>query len=181
MLAIIVANAIHISMITNKEPVVITETRVQIVEKPVDVVKEIIVEKKVEVSKPLNYTYDELYCMAVVIYNEAGSNSCTDEQRRMIGYVVLNRVNDTRFPDTIRGVLEQPGQYEGLGNSGINFAKRGNSSSEIKAIERAWTIAKQVLENRDNIPIPKNVIFQAEFKQGNGVYKKLSNTYFCYN
>jgi hypothetical protein len=156
--------------ITNVETVVIEK------EVLVEVEKEVIV----EVEKEVNYTYDELYCMAVVIYNEAGGNACTDEHREFVGYVVLNRVNDSRFPDTIREVLEQPGQYEGLGKNGVNFDKRSSNAGEAKAVERAWATAKKVLNNRENIPIPENVIFQAEFEQGNGVYKQIGNTYFCY-
>ena len=49
-----------------------------------------------------SFTDEELYCMAAVIYNEAGGNAATDEHRKLVAYVVLNRVNDPRFPDTIR-------------------------------------------------------------------------------
>ena len=154
---------------------VITKVETSVIE------KEVPTEVIVEVEKNTNYTYDELYCMAVVIYNEAGSNSCTDEMQELVGYVVLNRVNDPRYPNTIREVLTQKGQYEGIWNNGVHFAKRGNSEIETKALERAWTSAKKVLENRDNIPIPENVIFQAQFNQGKGLYKQIGNTYFCYS
>lgn len=177
MFGIIITNIIYINHLKNQEPEVITKTQVQtqVVEKPIE--KEVVV----EVKKDLNYTYDELYCMAVVIYNEAGSNNCTDQQREYVGYVVLNRVNDSRYPDSIREVLEQPGQYEGLGVSGVHFADRASNVTETKALERAWGTAKKVLENKDNIPIPSNVVFQAEYTQGTGIYKQLNNTYFCYS
>ena len=163
MTLIFVMVIVALSIALNKKPTVevITKTDIQTVE----VEKEVVA----EVEKELNYTYDELYCMAVVIYNEAGSNVCTDEQRELVGYVVLNRVNDSRFPNTIREVLTQKGQYEGLWNNGVYFHKRGTSDDELKALERSWVTAKKVLENRDNIPIPGNVIFQANFKQGSGV------------
>lgn len=125
------------------------------------------------------YTKDELFCMAAVIYNEAGADACSDEHRALVGYVVLNRVNDSRYPNSIRGVLEQRGQYLGMGN-GVEFAKRYTNPGEKHAVERAYRIAREVLENRNNIPIPENVVFQAEFKQGAGVYKHIGNTYFCY-
>ena len=147
---------------------------------PIVIEKEVIKEVIVEVEKKPNYTYDELYCMAVVIYNEAGGNSSTDEERELVGYVVLNRVNSARYPNTIREVLEQPGQYQGLGNNGVHFAKRSSNAIEAKALDRAWETAKTVLNNRNNIPIPDNVVFQSEFKQGTGVYKQIGNTYFCY-
>lgn len=163
-------NTIKLHKLNNKPAEVINKVETLVVEKEVTV----------EVEKKPNYTYDELYCMAVVIYNEAGGNNCTDEQRELVGYVVLNRVNDTRYPNTIREVLEQPGQYQGLGKAGVNFAKRSSDPKEAKSLERAWLTAKKVLENRNNIPIPSNVIFQAAFKQGIGLYKQIGNTYFCY-
>lgn len=126
------------------------------------------------------FTLDEIYCMAVVIYNEAGSDLCTDEMRELVGYVVLNRVNDPRYPNTIREVLEQPGQYVSLGSKGVYFANRSQKEGEAHAIERAYQIAEKVLRNRDNIPVPANVLFQAEFKQGIGVYKQIDRMYFCY-
>ena len=142
----------------------------------------IVVEKEVpvQITMEADYTYDELYCIAVVIYNEAGGSECTDEQRELVGYVVLNRVNDSRYPDTIREVLEQPGQYAGLGTNGINFAKRSSNPNEAASLERAWKTAQKVLDFRNEIPIPENVVFQAEFKQGTGLYKQIGNTYFCY-
>lgn len=174
MTLIFVMIIVALSIALNKKPTVevITKTDIQTVE----VEKEVVI----EIKKEPNYTYDELYCMAVVIYNEAGSNVCTDEQQELVGYVVLNRVNDSRYPNTIREVLTQKGQYAGIWDNGVYFAKRGNSETEVKALERAWITAQKVLENRNNIPIPENVIFQAQFKQGSGIYKQIGNTYFCY-
>ena len=42
------------------------------------------------------YTEKELELLACVIYCEAGSDSISDETRRMVGEVVLNRVADPR-------------------------------------------------------------------------------------
>lgn len=125
------------------------------------------------------YTEDELFCMAATIYNEAGSNSCSDDTRRLVGYVVLNRVNDSRFPDTIRGVLEQKGQYGNFYWTGVKFADRHTNPNEQVAVDRAYRIAKEVLETED-IPIPDTVVFQAGFTQGTSVYRYQDELYFCH-
>lgn len=125
------------------------------------------------------YTPDELFCMAAVIYNEAGGDYYTEEHREYVGYVVLNRVKDPRYPNSIREVLEQRGQYAGM-DKGVVFASRHTKPEEAYAVERAYATARKLLENREYIPIPANVVFQAEFTQGIGVYKKIGNTYFCY-
>lgn len=124
------------------------------------------------------YTEDELFYMAATIYNEAGSDSCSDDTRRLVGYVVLNRVNSSRFPNTIKGVLEQKRQYGTFYRTGIKFADRHTLPQEKNAVDRAYRIAKEVLE-MEEIPIPSSVVFQAEFRQGSSIYKYQDGIYFC--
>lgn len=127
-----------------------------------------------------NYTEDDLYCMAVVIYREAGSDYLTDEHRALVGCVVLNRVQSKLFPNTIRGVLTQYGQYQGMWTNGVYFPSNVSESSH--AVKRAYRVAREVLEGKWSCP--SNVVFQANFPQGSGTYRVISgggtNTYFCY-
>lgn len=131
--------------------------------------KDFIIEQSNRV-KP--YTDEELDIMSRVIYAEAGSDWISDEQQQLVGMVVMNRVKDSRFPNTIKEVVFQKGQYACTWDG--NFNKTPNK----RAIENA----KCVLEGK--VECPENVIFQAEFKQGKGVYKvfksKYSTTYFCF-
>lgn len=128
---------------------------------------------------PPNYTDDELFCMAAAIYNEAGGNECSDTTRRLVGYVILNRVKDSRFPNTIREVLEAKGQYGTFYRTGVKFPSRSSSAGEAYAVARAYRIAAEVLKKRDNVPIPSNVVFQAEFEQGALIYTYQDGMYFC--
>lgn len=125
------------------------------------------------------YTEDDLFCMAAAIYNEAGGDMCSDETRLLVGYVILNRVNSPRFPNTIREVLEAKRQYGEFYWTGVKFADRSSKPEEQHAVKRAYEIAKRVLTEPS--PIPKTVVFQAEFKQGTGVYKYQDGIYFCYS
>ena len=127
----------------------------------------------------LKYTQDELFYMAAAIYNEAGGDYCSDDTRRLVGYVILNRVNDARFPDTIKEVLEQKNQYGLFYYTGIKFADRHTLPQEQHAVERAYEIAKEVLET-ESIPIPSSVVFQAEFEQGTSIYRYQDGLYFCH-
>ena len=52
-----------------------------------------------------------LMCMAVNIYHEAGNQSMIGQMA--VGQVVLNRVEDKRFPDTICEVVKQAVTYKG--------------------------------------------------------------------
>jgi hypothetical protein len=124
------------------------------------------------------YTEDELFCMAAAIYNEAGGNTCSDETRMLVGYVILNRVKDPRFPNSIREVLEARNQYGEFYWTGVKFADRSSKPEEQNAVERAYEIAKRVLS--EPTTIPETVVFQAEFEQGTGVYKYQDGIYFCH-
>lgn len=110
----------------------------------------------------------ELYLLACLINAEAGSNWCSDKMQYYVGSVVLNRVDSYEFPNTIYDVIYQKGQYACIDNGSINN----------KPCDRALRIAEDLLTNGS--VLPKNVIFQAEFKQGNGTYCKEQNMYFCY-
>ena len=47
--------------------------------------------------------------MAACLAAECYSNST--EGQYAVGYVILNRVNDNRFPDSVKGVVIAPGQF----------------------------------------------------------------------
>jgi hypothetical protein len=121
------------------------------------------------------WTEEELDMLAALIYYEAGSNDCTDRHQQLVGQVVINRMNDDRFPNTIHDVIIQNGQYSTyklvLGNMGGDFIP-----------QRCYTNAMVVLN--DGVECPPNVIYQANFKQGTKIYEEhytsYSTTYFCH-
>jgi hypothetical protein len=133
--------------------------------KPVetDIVKTVV--EEVEFPK---YTNEEVDLLARIIWCEAGSDWLTDEHQRAVASVVINRKNDGRFPNTIKDVIYQRGQYGCVYNGMINRTPN----------QRAYDNAKYVLEN--GVTIPSNVVWQAQFRQGNGLYKYLQGHYFCY-
>lgn len=128
-------------------------------------------------EKEPTYTDDELEMLAIVIYREAGSNSCSDETRLMVGTVVMNRIQDKRFPNTMRGVLTQKSQYGRMHWTGVVWPKRASSPNEAHAVERAYTIAERILQGER--ALPADVVFQAEFKQGKEVVAYSDGMYFC--
>lgn len=104
--------------------------------------------------------------LAVAIYQEAGSDWISDETRRMVADVVLNRVMDDRFPDTIEGVLTQPWQYGRFCETGICWPERASQAGEQAAVERARRIAEEVLSGEHSALYGEGYVFQAEFGQG---------------
>ena len=57
------------------------------------------------------FTEDDVAEVAKMLWGEA--RGCTRDNQIKCAWVVVNRVDDERFPDTIQEVLEQPSQFHG--------------------------------------------------------------------
>jgi hypothetical protein len=127
-------------------------------------------EDAIPAPTPPPYTAEELDLLSRIIYAEAGGMD--DQCQLLAGNVVLNRMTDERFPDTLHDVIYQKGQYAPTWNGAIHKTPS----------ERAVANAKRLLEGERFCPA--NVVWQAEFKQGRGVYRKFESKggvmYFCY-
>lgn len=120
--------------------------------------------------------FDDFMLIAKIIWAEAGSEWLDDEWKMCVGEVVLNRVASPEFPDTVKEVLEQPGQYYGANSRYF---------SSIIPTERC-AVAAMRLFNGERVINDPSVVFQANFRQGGGVHtacydKYLGWTYFCYS
>lgn len=153
-----------------------TEPAPQIVDNPVDDVRNC---AQVETEPELPYTDEQLEILAIIIYQEAGGDSCSDDTRRKVGSVFINRVNSPLFPDTFKEVATAKQQYGTLYWTGIKWPDRAVNTGEAHAVKRAYTIAEELLTHGGILP--DNVIWQAGFKQGTGVYCYQDNFYFCYS
>lgn len=140
---------------------------------PSPVIKEVVIEKPVPVVEYVMIPYertwadDDLFYLAVAIYQEAGGDSCSDETRIRIGNVILNRCNDPRFPDTIYDVLMAESQWGTLHWIGIVFPDRAFTQEEAHAVSRAYDCARRVLDGEKFLE--DDVIWAAEFEQGETV------------
>ena len=120
------------------------------------------------------YTQEDLDLLSRIIYAEAGCTWIPDWVQRMVGSVVLNRVASPYYPDTIREVIYQPGQY----------APTWDGSIYKTPDARTIANAKYLLENGS--VCPANVIGQNSIITGSGVYTSYydsilgTTTYFCY-
>lgn len=65
------------------------------------------------------YSDEDLYWLSRVVYAEAGCNWFPDWVQQAVASVVVNRVNDSRYPNTIRDVIFQSGQYGCVNNGSI--------------------------------------------------------------
>lgn len=108
--------------------------------------------------------YDELELVALIVSAEAENQSFRGKQ--LVADVILNRVDDPRFPDTITGVIEAPGQFTTYANGA--YAKVDPSPETFLAV------SSQVFGERLNTEI---VFFRSssswnwEFKEGDHYFQ----------
>lgn len=124
------------------------------------------------------YTEEEVEILAIIIYQEAGGDACSDDTRRHVGTVFMNRVESDDFPDTIYEVATQKGQYGRLYWTGIQWPERSSNPGEAHAVQRAWDTAREILGGVRTLP--SYVIFQSEYKNGTATYLYQDGMYFCY-
>lgn len=119
------------------------------------------------------YSENDLYVLSHIISAEAGN--CDEEMMIAVGSVVLNRVNDYRFPDTIEEVVFQ--------RDPLQYSPTENGTYWDEPTEEAVEVAQMLLE--EGSQIPEGVVWQAEFPQGTETYdiKPIpwgGFMYFCY-
>ena len=153
-------------------------TEPETTEKPTEETKPVTTEPVTEnVTEPSeetkSYTDDDLFYLAAAVCREAGGES--EEIQLLVANVIINRVNSSIYPDTIYEVLTEYKQYGTMWKYGVSFP----DWADDKVKEQCYSVAKRILEGERFCP--ENVLFQAEFKQGSGVYKQFGDDYyFCY-
>ena len=118
-----------------------------------------------EESRGNTYTEHDVYLLAHLIAGEA--QPCDDMEQRYVASVVLNRVADSRFPNSLEGVIFQKRQYACISDG--NFYRTPT--------ERNWMNAKWILENGSILP--QKVVWQSGGRQGR-LYLRTKWHSYCY-
>lgn len=161
---------------TVRKPVIVAEPTTETTECPSEAeIEPETIEQVIEVNE------EDVELLAIVIYQEAGSDYISDDVRRMVADVVLNRVEHEYFPDTIYEVITQPYQYGTLAFTGPVWPASAYYSGNAHAVERARRIAREVLSGQHSELYGEGYIWQAEFVQGTGDGFWCSGIYFGRN
>ena len=123
----------------------------------------------IAVEEPAEPDEAEVEMLACGIYCEAGGDACSDLCRYYVGDVMLNRVNDPRFPDTLEGVLTGKGQYGRFYWTGIVWPELASNPGAAAAVARAYDTARALLRGEHSELYGAGYIWQAEFTQGTDV------------
>lgn len=141
------------------------------IRRAVGILPEIEAETEIEAeeAEATPYTEDELEIFACAIYQEAGGDKCSDLCRMYVGDVMLNRVEDPRFPDTLYEVLTQEHQYGLFWKTGIIWPGRASDPNEAAAVERAYDTARALLEGEHSELYGSGYIYQDTKPRGKDV------------
>ena len=115
------------------------------------------------------YTQEDYEYLLMIIGGEA--QNCSKLHQMYVGSVVLNRLHNEKYfsyGDCIKSIALAPKQYACF-PAGVAYKTPTDLNIEV---------ANELIANGSILPA--NVIFQAEFTQGDGVYAQIGNTYFCY-
>ena len=137
-------------------------------------------------QKLAQYSDEDIRILTTTVFHEAGHT--TEQLRQYVAQVVLNRVEDSRFPDTVKGVITQPGQYST--KYATVEAANAIQATDSKNATYYYGICEDSVKAAmmGQVEMPSNVLYQANFSQGKGVWKSVyfnsgwyaSTSYFCY-
>lgn len=137
-------------------------------------------------QKLSKYTYEDIRILTTTVYYEAGST--TEQLRQYVAQVALNRVADSRFPNTVKGIITQKGQYNTkyAAMETAQAIKNKDAANGTYNWETCKNSVKQAMMGK--VDMPSNVLYQANFSQGKGLWKSVyfnsgyfaSTSYFCY-
>ena len=116
--------------------------------------------------------FDELLLLARVLYAEAGDRVYSTDYRLCVGEVILNRVASPEFPDTLREVVTQRGQYRCTEEPEFEDLRPDRECAQIAL--------RLLLGERRLAP---QVVYQSPWRIGPAFVRfydrRLGYTYFC--
>ena len=118
-------------------------------------------EQSTEPEYEMYFTEDDVVAMAKMLWGEA--RGCALDNQAMAVWCVLNRVDDSRFPGTIQGVLSQPSQFHGYSP---DFPVWDELKEVALDVLTRWSLEKQGVTVERELP-PEYVFFTGDGIQNN--------------
>ena len=124
-------------------------------------VQQMVAEAEPSAEPELYFTEDDVVAMAKMLWGEARGCALDNQQKAV--WCVLNRVDDSRFPDTILGVLSQPFQFHGYSP---DFPVWDELYAVALDVLTRWSLEKQGVTVERELP-PEYVFFTGDGIQNN--------------
>lgn len=113
----------------------------------------------------INLSFAERQLLAKVVWAEARGESLEGQQA--VAEVVLNRILSDNFPDDVRDIVYQEGQFRTLGQ----LLKAQPGQAQYQAIENAFY---------GPYMLPKDVVYFATYETNENVWGTIGGHIFCY-
>ena len=91
---------------------------------------------RVKQSSGSSYNNNDLYLLAKLVHSEARGESYTGQVA--VAAVVLNRVDDSRFPNTIAGVIYQPWAFTAINDGQFNLEPNQTAYQAARDAMNGW-------------------------------------------
>ena len=129
-------------------------------------VQQMVAEPEPSAELEMYFTEDDVIAMAEMLWGEA--RGCKRDNQVMAVWCVLNRVDDSRFPDTIQGVLSQPSQFHGY-------------SPDFPVWDELYAVALDVLTRwsleKQDVTVERELLPEYVFFTGDGIQNHFRAVY----
>ena len=112
------------------------------------------------------FTEDDVIAVAKMLWGEARGCALDNQQKAV--WCVLNRVDDSRFPDTIQGVLSQPSQFHGYSP---DFPVWDELKEVARDVLTRWSLEKQ------GVTVERELLPEYVFFTGDGIQNNFREEY----
>ncbi len=109
---------------------------------------------QINVKVKNRYTKKQLRLMSSIIYSEAGGECYAG--KKAVGIVIMNRIKSTQFPNTLKGVIYQRGQFTPARNGSLNKALAQYDSGKLN--KKCIKAAKATLNGDTYVSYRKQTI-----------------------
>lgn len=130
------------------------------------------------IDEPVVVEPDETLALAMgidaVISSVPGGELANDLTMVMVGNTIMNRVECSRYPETVTEVLCQPQQFSCFADTGVKWVGKAAGDEAFK--QRCVDAAERVLNGERHLSA--SVVYVSTTKQGT-VEAQLDGLYFC--
>lgn len=106
-------------------------------------------ETAIKYRDSVSYTEQDLKLLACLVHSEAGTQSY--EGKLAVANVVLNRTKSSKYPDTMKEVIYQPGQFTVAKSGSLQKQLENFGNYSSKSQKLSIKAAKDALEGANNI------------------------------
>ena len=128
---------------TYQQTIKMQETRIKELEEDVILYQNLAKNPPKQIVAKKHFVWDDLYLFARLIEAEAGDQDF--ETKMKVASVVMNRIGNPKYPDTLKEVIYQPGQFD------VTFGTNPMIDWKVPSVQD-FEVAHHALMNGSSLP-----------------------------